>query len=66
MLVLSRREGESITIEGGITVTILEQHGANVRLGIEAPRDIGVMRTELLELPRMGSAGMVPELAEVV
>jgi carbon storage regulator len=65
MLVLSRREGESITIEGGITVTVLEQQGANVRLGVEAPREIGVMRTELLELPRMGSGNQLPDLVEV-
>ena len=64
MLVLSRREGESITIEGGITVTVLEQHGANVRLGIEAPAETGVMRTELLELPRMGSGHQLPDLVE--
>ncbi len=63
MLVLSRKFGESITIEGGITVTVLGQHGANVRIGIEAPRDTGVMRSELL--PRMASPGEVPELIEV-
>lgn len=65
MLVLSRKEGESITIEGGITVTVLSQQGANVRLGIEAPAETGVMRTELLELPRMGSGDELPDLVEV-
>ena len=62
---LSRREGESITIEGGITLTVLGQHRGNVRLGIEAPRETGVMRSELLELPRMGSDEDLPDLVGV-
>lgn len=63
MLVLSRRAGESIEIEGEITITVLGLHGANVRLGIEAPHHVGVMRSELL-LPRMASPGeTMPELA---
>jgi carbon storage regulator len=65
MLVLSRKAGESITIEGGITVTVLAQHGTNVSLGIEAPRDIGVMRSELFELPRMANDAEMPDLLEV-
>ena len=65
MLVLSRKEGESITIEGGITVTVLSQQGENVRLGIEAPPETRIMRSELLELPRMGSGSDLPDLVEV-
>ena len=49
MLVLARKAGESIMIGGGITVTVLRQHGATVRLGIEAPRATPVLRSELLE-----------------
>lgn len=54
MLVLSRKRGESIIIADGlITVTVLEIHGRQVRLGIEAPRDISVVREELVgEQPR--------------
>ena len=47
MLVLSRKEGESITIEGGITVTVLSQQGENVRLGIEAPPWVRILRAEV-------------------
>ena len=48
MLVLSRKLSESIVIDGRITVTLVEVHGNKVRLGIEAPREIPIHRTELL------------------
>jgi carbon storage regulator len=48
MLVLSRRNGECIVIDGKIMVTIIEVRGQQVRLGIEAPPEIPVMREELL------------------
>lgn len=47
MLVLSRKPTESIVIDGQITVTLMEITGNRVRLGIEAPREIPVVRTEL-------------------
>ena len=57
MLVLSRRIGESIVINGGITVTVLKMKGNVVQLGIDAPKEIPIHRSELrtfvpeLELP---------------
>jgi carbon storage regulator len=51
MLVLSRRTNESIVIDGDITVTVLRTQGNNVRLGIEAPKEIPIRRSELQELP---------------
>jgi len=47
MLVLSRKEDEVIVIDGRIRVTVVEIRGNHVRLGIEAPRDIPVFRSEL-------------------
>jgi len=47
MLVLSRKPTQSIVIDGQITVTLMEIRGNRVQLGIEAPREIPVMRTEL-------------------
>lgn len=52
MLVLSRKKGETIVIAGGIRITILEANGRSTRLGIEAPREVSVMRSELLERPQ--------------
>ncbi len=46
MLVLSRKPGEKIVI-GGITVTVLEVHGDRVRVGIEAPEHVRILRAEL-------------------
>jgi carbon storage regulator len=47
MLVLTRKQGESIIVDDLITVTVLEIKGNVVRLGIEAPRDVSIMRSEL-------------------
>ena len=47
MLVLTRKVDESITIGTNITVTVLEIRGNQVRLGIEAPRQTSVHRTEI-------------------
>ena len=47
MLVLSRKKDESIEIGRDIVVTVVETRGDKVRLGIEAPRDIPVHRSEV-------------------
>ena len=48
MLVLTRKPGERIIIDDRITVTVLEVQGNRIRLGIEAPKEIPVMREELV------------------
>ena len=48
MLALSRKPGQSIQIGPDITVYIVAVHGSNVRIGIEAPRDIEILRSELI------------------
>lgn len=47
MLVLSRKVGERIRIGSNIVLTVLETQGHRIRLGIEAPADVSVMRAEL-------------------
>ena len=49
MLVLTRRINERIIIGDDIIVTVLEVHGDQVRIGIDAPRDIKVFREEVLK-----------------
>ena len=49
MLVLARRVGEEIVIDGGIIVTLVAVHGDRVRLGITAPRSVCVDRREVHE-----------------
>lgn len=48
MLVLSRRSGQGILIGKDIEVVVLSTEGGQVRLGIRAPRDVTVLRRELL------------------
>lgn len=47
MLVLSRRESERIQLGDSIVVTVVRLNGDRVRLGIEAPEDVRVLRGEL-------------------
>ncbi len=51
MLVLSRKVGERVVIEGGIVVQVLEANGPRIRLGIEAPPDVTIWREELSTTP---------------
>jgi carbon storage regulator len=48
MLVLTRRAGQSIRIGDGVEVTVVRVEGDRVVLGIEAPREVRVVRSELL------------------
>jgi carbon storage regulator len=47
MLVLSRRESERVRLGESIVITIVGVSGDKVRLGIQAPRDVLVLRDEL-------------------
>ena len=47
MLVLSRREGETLVIGGDVVITIRQARGNRVQVGIEAPDDVRVWRGEL-------------------
>ncbi|MBC8868524.1 MAG: carbon storage regulator [Planctomycetes bacterium] len=49
MLVLSRKRGEEIVIDGQIKVTVLKVQGGRVRIGIDAPESVRVLRKELPE-----------------
>ena len=48
MLVLTRKTGEAIQIGEQVTVEVLEMRGGRVRLGITAPDDVGVHRSEIV------------------
>ena len=49
MLVITRKIGERITIADEITVSVIEIKGAQVKLGVDAPRSISVHRKEIYE-----------------
>jgi carbon storage regulator len=48
MLILSRRVGETLVIDGDIKIVVLECARNSVRLGIEAPADVTILRGELV------------------
>lgn len=47
MLVLSRKNGERIDIGNNVSITVICVSGDNVRLGIDAPKDVLVLRHEI-------------------
>ena len=49
MLILTRKLGESIAIGDGIKVTLLEVQGKQVKIGVQAPRDVAIHRQEVYE-----------------
>ncbi len=48
VLILTRKVGETLTIGDNIEVTVLEVRGGQVRIGVNAPRDVVVNRKEIL------------------
>lgn len=48
MLILNRRRGEAIVLDGGIRIVVLECDRRGTRIGIEAPAETNIQREELL------------------
>ncbi len=52
MLVLSRKLGQSLRVGDGVRITVLKIDNNAVRIGIEAPEDVSIQRSEIaFELP---------------
>ncbi len=63
MLVLSRKENERIRLGDSIVVTVVRVAGDKVRLGIQAPADVLVLRDELEPFTVQELAAAVPQTA---
>jgi carbon storage regulator len=61
MLILTRRVGETLMIGDEVTVTVLGVKGNQVRLGVNAPKDVAVHREEIYERIKREQEGGTPE-----
>jgi len=52
VLILTRRPTQTVAIGNDVTITVLEIRGRQVRIGINAPRGITVLREEIVEKAR--------------
>ena len=61
MLILTRRIGETVTIGEDVTVTVLGVKGTQVRIGVNAPRQVAVHREEIFDrIKREGAVDGAP------
>ena len=49
MLILTRRVGETLMIGDDVTITVLSAKGSNIRIGINAPKEVAVHREEIYQ-----------------
>jgi carbon storage regulator len=61
MLILTRRVGESLMIGDDVTITVLGVKGNQVRVGVDAPRDVAVHREEIFNRIQEGEAPPEPK-----
>jgi carbon storage regulator len=66
MLILSRKLGESIVIDGRITVKVVRVDGDVIKLGIAAPLDVPVHRQEVYEEIRQSNVAALQQRTDIV
>lgn len=62
MLVITRAKNESVVIGNGITVTVVDVRGDKVRLGVEAPKEMWVLRQEVFDVRYPAGCCLPPTL----
>ena len=66
MLVLRRKVGESIILDGVISVSVLAVEGERVKIGITAPPDVTIVREELLKSAPAPTSDLPPSPTQSV
>jgi len=62
MLALTRKKGEALMINNNVEITILEVRGDQVKIGIDAPKDVPIYRKEVyLQIQEENKASFSPE-----
>lgn len=64
MLILTRRVGETLMVGDDVTVTVLGVKGNQVRIGVNAPKDVAVHREEIYDRIRKENDGGAPRTAD--
>lgn len=65
MLVLSRKLNESISIGSDIKIRIISVRGGTVRLGIEAPQEVSILRSELVDSRNRGESPRASQILDL-
>lgn len=66
MLVLARKDGESIIIGDGIEVCVIESGNGIVKLGVNAPKNVKVLRKELISQVRNENIESINNIEEII
>ena len=62
MLALTRKKGEALMVNNNVEITILEVRGDQVKIGIDAPKDVPIYRKEVyLQIQEENKASFSPE-----
>ena len=62
MLALTRKKGESLVVNNNIEITVLEIRGDQIKIGIQAPKDVPIYRKEVyLQIQEENKASFSPE-----
>lgn len=64
MLIITRKQGESFLIGDNVEISIVEINGDKVRVAIDAPREVAVLRKELIEAAKSNKEAAESQVAD--
>lgn len=66
MLILTRKSGETLLLGDSIEVTIVEVMGDKVKIAIDAPKEVKILRKELVEAERINKEAIAPHQVDLM